>query len=104
MQHVQFGQQIEELEHEADFAIANARELPGRGVVNHGAIQLDRALGRRVQAAEDVHQGGLAAAGWTNDGNEFAFVDIERHIIQRADFLAAEVIDFADVAQFNQNK
>ena len=44
---------------------------------------------------------GLAAARWTNDGNEFAFVDIERTSSSARIFFAAEVVDFADVAQFN---
>ena len=50
-----------------------------------------------------MHQGGFAAAGRADDRNEFAGLDIERHIIQRADLLAAEVVDLADVAEFDQS-
>ena len=45
--------------------------------MNRRAVELDRAAGRRVEAAEDVHQRGLAAARGPNDGDEFARMDVE---------------------------
>ena len=56
----------------------------------------------RIQAAEDVHQGGFAAPGRADDRDELAFLDVQRDIVQGADFLLAEAIDFADVAEFDE--
>ena len=61
-----------------------------------------RAVRGRVEAAEDVHQRGFAAARGPDDGDEFARVDVERDVVQRADFLAAEVVNLADVAEFDE--
>src|SRR5688572_27096658 len=49
-----------------------------------------------------MHQRGLAAAGRTDDGNEFALVDVERDIVQRANFFAAQMVNLADVAEFDE--
>ena len=102
LHHIELGQQIEELEHEPDLAVANGGKLPRGGVLDHHAVELDRPFGGRVQAAEDVHQGGLAAPGRADDRDEFALPDVQRDIIQGADFLLAEAIDFADVAEFDE--
>jgi hypothetical protein len=63
---------------------------------------LNRSFGWRIQATEDVHERRFAASRWTNDGNEFAVINVERHIIQRADFLPAQMIDLADISKFNE--
>ena len=59
--------------------------------MNHDAIELDRPFGGRIQAAENVHQRGFAAAGGPNDRDEFARFDVEGNIIQRANFLPAQL-------------
>ena len=102
LHHVQLGQQIEELEHEPDLPVANGGQLPRRGVLDHHPVELDRPFARRIQAAEDVHQGGLAAAGRADDRDELSFLDVQGHVVQRADFLLAEAVDLADVAEFDQ--
>ena len=102
LHHVQLGQQVEELEHEPDLPVADGGKLPRRGVLDHHAVELDRAFGGRIQAAQDVHQRGLAAAGRADDRDELALLDVQGHVVQRADFLLAEAVDLADVAEFDQ--
>jgi hypothetical protein len=62
LDHVELGQEVEELEDEPDFLVAQGGQLPGRGVLNHYPVQLHRPGRGRVQATQDVHEGGLAAA------------------------------------------
>ncbi len=102
LHHVELGQQVEELEHEPDLAVANGGKLPRRGVLDHHAVQLDGPLGGRVQAAEDVHQRGFAAAGRADDGDEFTLLDVQRDVVQGADFLLAKAVDLADIAEFDE--
>ena len=74
--------QVEELEHEADLAAAQARAagLVGAGQVL--ALHAHLAAGRAVEAAEQVEQRRLAAAARPGDGDELAVrhpqVDVRR--------------------------
>ena len=102
LQHAELRQQIEELKHEPDLPIPDARQLAHRGGGDLGAVELDAAFARRIEAAEDVHERGFAAARRADDGDEFAAVDVEVDVVERADFLAAEVVDLADVAEFDE--
>src|SRR6185312_16093754 len=45
----------------------------------------DAALIVAGQAADDMEQGGLAAAGWADDGYELTRRDMERHVLDRGD-------------------
>jgi len=99
---VKLGQQIEELKYETNFAIANGCELASGGVLNRQPVEFDGAFGGRIQTAQDVHEGGFAAARWADDGDEFAFGNVERDVIERADFLVTETVDFADIAEFDE--
>jgi hypothetical protein len=63
LQHVQLGQQIEELKHEPDLAVADLGQFAGGGVLDHHAIEPDGPGARGIQAAQDMHERGLAAAG-----------------------------------------
>src|SRR5437867_10236463 len=76
LQHVEFWKQIEELKHETDFFIADAREFSRRGVFDASSIQRNGSLRGRIQATKNVHKSGFAAAGGSDDGNEFACLDI----------------------------
>ena len=46
LNHIQFGQQVEKLEHEPDFPIADRGQLPGGGLLDHDPVQLDRPVSR----------------------------------------------------------
>ena len=70
--------------------------------MDHHPVKLDGPFAGRVQAAQNVHQRGFPAAGRSDNRNELAFLDVQRHVIQRADFLVAETINLADVSQFDQ--
>lgn len=50
-----------------------------------------------------MHERALAAAGRADNGYELAFLDITGDIIKGANFFAAEMIDFADVAEFYES-
>ena len=65
-------QQVVGLEDEADRAAAQQREVAVVERVEAGAVDLDPALGRPVEAGEDVQQRGLARARRAHDGGEAA--------------------------------
>ena len=81
----QHRQQVEELEDEADVRPAQLRQL----VVGHRrdvvAGDLDGAVGRLVEAGEDVHERRLARARRAHDGDELALRDVERDAAERVD-------------------
>ena len=76
------------------------RSIPGPtiGCVVHG----HRARVIRLQACQDVQQGGLAAAGWPDDGDEFVFVDIQVDIQEGDDITTDALVGFVDILDFNQ--
>jgi hypothetical protein len=46
-------------------------------------VDLERASGRRDEAADDAQQCGLAAAGGAEDGQEVAAADLELELLHR---------------------
>ena len=72
------GQQVEALEHEADVPVADLGEAVA---VEPGRRSRRRARrspgGRRVEAAEEVHERRLAGAGGPDDGHVLVAVDVE---------------------------
>ena len=65
-------QEIEALEDEAELLVADGGERVLVEAVDAHAVEQVRAVGRRVEAAEDVHQRRLAGAGRAHDGDELA--------------------------------
>ncbi len=55
------------------------------------AIELDRAVGRRLEAEHELGRGGLAAAGLADDAERLAGHDLERHAVDRAHDRAAPI-------------
>jgi hypothetical protein len=53
----------------------------GRHTGQIRAIEQDTARIRRLEAGEHPQQRGLAAAGWTEQREEFALIDVERHAL-----------------------
>ncbi len=102
LRHAQAGQEVEELEHEADVAPAQAGPLghaqPGQvaPVDAHGA-----GVGH-VEAARQVQQGRLARPGRPDQGDGLPLDDGEVDTVERDDVLgsAPEVLD--DTVQFEQ--
>src|SRR5205823_3374645 len=94
-------QEVELLEDEADATVADLGQL----VLGHGAHVLAGqpvAPGRRhVEAADDVHQRGLARARWPGDGHELPGLDLEEDVPQGDDFERAGPIDLADAGKLD---
>ena len=92
LEHVQLIDEVEALEYEADvaFAVLGALFLFQRAYFL--AEELVLARGGVVEEAEDVEEGGLAAAGGAHDGYEFALLDVEGDVVEGYgfDFFGAE--------------
>ena len=91
-----FGQQVVELVNEAEVAVAQRAE----GFLAHlrevAAEQGDAAGGGFVEAAEDVQQGGFAAAGRADDADALARADAQIEAVEHAYVEHAVVVAFAD--------
>ncbi len=66
------GEEVEGLEDEADLLVADAGELVVVELGDVVAVEPVFTLGRGVEAADEVHQGGLAGAGGAHDGDVLA--------------------------------
>jgi hypothetical protein len=71
------GQQVEGLEDEADLLVADARQLVVVQFADQLAVEPVAALGGRVEAADQVHQRGLAGAGGAHDGDVLVVLDAQ---------------------------
>ena len=97
----QLGDQVEALEDEADFFVPDLCQLVFRVVLNGDPIEEIGAGVRRVQAADDVHQGGLAGARGADDADEFAVIDVQVGFVQGVDPFAAHLIDAGDIFEID---
>ena len=52
-------------------------------------VQRDGAGSGRGQAGDEIHQGGLAAAGFPDEAKALAGVELEGHVLHRVDVRAA---------------
>ena len=76
---------MELLEDEADLVGAEAVELGGGHGGDVDVVDLERAGGGAVEAAEQVDEGGLAGAGGAGDGDPLAGDDGEGGVVEGAD-------------------
>ena len=93
------GEQVEGLEDEADFLVADAGELV---VVERGdvvAVEPVVALGGRVEAADEVHQRGFAGAGGAHDGDVLVVADAEVDAAEGVDLLVAHLVGLPEIAR-----
>src|SRR5207253_9898718 len=85
------GQQVEGLEDKAHVVAA----VSGAGAVGHGgevlAVDHDLPAVERVEAGKAVEEGGLAGAGWADDGHHLAALDLEVDAAQGFDLVVAPV-------------
>src|SRR5262249_37428998 len=79
------GEQVEVLEEEADAPVAQPGKLVGAEAGNLLAGEVVAAGGGAVEAAEAVHEGGLAGAGRADEGDELALVDVEGDALEGDD-------------------
>ena len=98
---IQFVDQVETLEHEADVALAELGALLFLKIGHFRAKEFVAAAGGIVQEAEDVQQRGLAAARRTHYGDKLAVLDFKGYTIEGRglDFFRPE--DLAKVGNFN---
>ena len=101
---VESGDQVVPLEDEADLPVPQVGQLPVGALVDAGAVQEVVPVGGHVQAAQNVHQGGLAGAGGADDGHELPPVDGEGDPVQGPDLaLQALVVDLVEISNVDQH-
>ena len=100
---VQLGQKVILLEHEAQHLVADSGKLVAAHLAHIPAVQLIGACGGHVQAADDVHAGGLARTGLAHDGHELACLDPHGDVVQRLDHRVAHVVILAHLVEFDQS-
>jgi len=72
------GEQVEALENETDLLVADVGELVAVELGNIDPVEQIAAARRTVEAAEQVHERGLAGAARSHERHEFAAVDLDR--------------------------
>ena len=92
------GQQVERLEDEPDLPVPDAGQLVVGEPRDLLAVEPVFAAGGRVEAAEQVHHGGLARARGPHDGHILVPADVERHAPEREDPLLAHLVLARQVA------
>jgi hypothetical protein len=85
-------EQIEGLEHESDLLVADPGQLVVVQLAHPMAVQPVFARRGAVEAADQVHEGGLAGAGRAHDGDEFVLPDHHVDSSEGVHHLAADVV------------
>ncbi len=57
----------------------------GWNLIDHLTLERNRALARLIHADQQTDHRGLAAARWTDDGQEFTIMDIEVDSMKRSE-------------------
>ena len=102
VQRIRTWQQIEGLKHKANFAVADFRQLIVVHLADQNPVEFILPGRGRVEAADQVHQGGFAGAGRAHDGDVFAALDFERHVPQGVDGFRAHLITPRNVLEADQ--
>ncbi len=95
-------QQVEGLEDETDFPVADLRQLVVIHLAHVRAVEFIQARSGRVQAAQQIHQGGFAGTGRPHDGHILAALHFNRNIAQRVDRLPAHLVAAGNVLQSDE--
>ena len=95
-------QEVEPLEDEADEAVAHQRAPVVGAAADVETGEPVEAVGRAVEAAEDVHHRRLARAAGADDGHELAAAHGELHVAERAHHTGAGVVILGDVGQLDE--
>src|ERR1700751_2530326 len=98
----EIADQIERLENETDFAIADARAIGERKIRHRLFVDPVVAVRRRIEQAENRKQGGFAATRRSGDGEKFAVLDIEVHATESMGLYLVGVEDFRHAFEANQ--
>ena len=81
----EIGNQVELLEHKADFLRPHPIQLTCGNIGDVFTIKPNLARSRTIKAANQVHQRRLARAGRAHDRDPLAGIDVEGETIERAD-------------------
>ena len=95
------GDEVIALKHKAHGVVAVGVPIAVVVLPGGGAVDDEVARGVPVKAADDVQQRRLAAAGGAEDGDEVILPKLQVNPPQGMDRLAAGLINFGDVFQFN---
>ena len=98
----QHGQEVVELEDEADVLRAPLRELTAAQRAHWHAVHFDRASRRRIEAADQIEQRRFARPRRAHEREEIAFRDFEVDAFEHVDALAAAREVLVDVSDANE--
>ena len=95
LQSGEVGNQVIELEHEADIVTAVGGQLPGGIGRDLLVSQKDLSGGEGIHASQNIQQGGLARAAGTHDDTQFSLIDREVGILEGVDIHLPHVVGLA---------
>jgi hypothetical protein len=95
-------QQVEGLEDEPDFFVADPRQFVVIHLADLLPVQQVAAFAGRVQAADEVHQRRLAGPGRPHDGDVLAALDGHVDPAERMNLLGAHDVGLPEVGRFDQ--
>src|SRR5579863_202874 len=90
-------EQVERLKNEADFLVADVGEFVVVELADQAPGEPVASLARRVEAADQVHQCGLAGARRAHDGDVFALANFYVDAAERVQLLGAHFVGFPEV-------
>ena len=76
-QGVQLLNEVIALKDKADLPVPDVGQLLVAQPCHVGSVQMVVPVGRHIQTAQHIHEGGLSAAGGAHNGDEFAAVDAQ---------------------------
>ena len=86
--------QIKGLENKTDLPVADLRQFVVGLFAHIDPFQIILPFRGTVQAAQDIHERGLAGAGGAHDGDKFAPIDRYGHFVQGLDRYVAVLVGF----------
>ena len=90
--YIQFGQQIILLKNKSQHFIADFRLLIVFHCGHIHTIETVSSAGGHIQAANDVHSCGFAAAGLADNGHKLALLNLQRDTVQGMHFRIAHMV------------
>ena len=97
LQHALVGNQVVALEHKAHGIVPVGIPVPVLEILGGLAPNHQVSLGIPVQAADNVQQGGLSAAGRPQYGHKFTFPELEADTPQGTDYMVPFFIIFPNI-------
>ena len=95
------GEQVEALEYEADLLVADVGELVAVELGDVDPVEQVATARRTVEAAEQVHERGLAGAARAHERHEFAAVNLDRDAAHGMHGNLAGVVDLVNLLDFD---